>query len=97
MGIQSSRIGSALVWVRRKARYIEPRLPESKRFVLNIVVIVSMSTRGPIGCPLSSRFLSSQNVQSHENSYTNLSARGETPTISLALDTTSESRERVKV
>ena len=67
------------------------------RFVLSTDVIVSTSTCGPIGCPVSPRFLSSQNVQSHENSHTNCSARGETPTISLALDTNSEGRERVKV
>ena len=65
--------------------------------MLNTVVIVSMSTCGPIGCPVSPPFLSSQNVQSHENSHTNYSARGKTPTISLALDTNSEDRERVKV
>ena len=56
-----------------------------------------MSTFGPIGCPVSPPSLSHQNVQSHEKSYTNYSARGETPTISLALDTKSEGRERVKV
>ena len=42
-----------------------------------------MSTFGPIGCPVSPPSLSFQNVQSHEKSYTNYSALGETPTVSL--------------
>ena len=73
--------------VRRNAHHRELELPESMRCVLNTVLMVAVSTCGPIGCPVSPPSLSSQNVQSHENSYTNYSARGETPTISLALDT----------
>ena len=83
--------------VRRNAHHRELKLSESKRFVLNTVVIVSMSTCGPIGCPVNPPPLSSQNVQSHENSYTNYRAQGVPPTISLALDTNGEDRERAKV
>ena len=95
--IQSSRKGSALVCIRRTAQHRELNLAESTRFVLSTVRMVAVSTSGPIGCPVSPPSLSSQNVQSHEKSYTNYSARGETPTISLALDTKSEGRARVKV
>ena len=45
--------------------------------------ILSQDFLNPIGCPVSPPSLSSQNVQSHEKSYTNYSARGETPTVSL--------------
>ena len=55
--IQSSRIGSALVYVRRNAQHPEPKLPESTRFVLNTVLVVAVSTRGSTGplLPLPSR------------------------------------------
>ena len=42
--IQSNRIGSALVCVRRNAQHLELKSLESTRFVLNTVVIVSVST-----------------------------------------------------
>ena len=58
--IQGSRIGSALVCVRRNAQHHELQLPESTRFVLNTVLMIAVSTRGPTGAnpPL----LSAQNM-----------------------------------
>ena len=58
--IQGSRIGSALVCVRRNAQNHELNLPESTRFVLNTILMVAVSTRGPTGAnpPL----LSAQNM-----------------------------------
>ena len=65
--IHSSRIGSALVCVRRTAQHRELKLPESTRFVLNTVRMVVVSTCGPTGCPVSPPPFPSQNIQSHEN------------------------------
>ena len=58
--IQGSRIGSAFVCVRRNAQHHDLKLPESTRFVLNTILMVAVSTRGPIGAnpPL----LSAQNM-----------------------------------
>ena len=58
--IQGSRIGSALVCVRRNAQHHELKLPESTRYVLNTILMVAVSTRGPTGAkpPL----LSAQNM-----------------------------------
>ena len=81
--IQSSRIGSALVCVRRNAQHPELKLPESTRFVLNTVLMVAVSTRGPTGT--SPPPLSSQNIQWHEKSLTSPRARGEAPTMSFVL------------
>ena len=92
--IQSSRIGSALVCVRRNAQHPELKLPESTRFVLNTVLMVVVSTLGPTGA--SPPPLSSQNIQSHEKSFTSPRARGEAPTMSFVLDTNPEGKERVK-
>ena len=92
--IQSSRIGSALVCVRRNAQHPELKLPESTRFVLNTVLIVAVSTRGPTGA--SPPPLSSQNIQSHEKSFISPRARGEAPTMSFVLGTNPEGKERVK-
>ena len=89
-----SRIGFALVCVRRNAQHPELKLPESTRFVLNTVLIVAVSTRGPTGA--SPPPLSSQNVQSHEKSFTSPRARGEAPTMSFVLGTNPEGKERVK-
>ena len=66
--VQRSRIGSALVCVRRNAQHRELKLPESTRFVLITVVMVAVSTRGPTGCLVSPPHLSSQNILSHEKS-----------------------------
>ena len=92
--IQSSRIGSALVCVRRNAQHPELKLPESTRFVLNTVLMVAVSTRGPTGA--SPPPLSSRNIQSHEQSFTSPRARGEAPTMSFVLGTNPEGKERVK-
>ena len=92
--IQSRRIGSALVCVRRNAQHPELKLPESTRFVLNTVLMVAVSTRGPTGA--SPPPLSSRNIQSHEQSSTSPRARGEVPTMSFVLGTNPEGKERVK-
>ena len=92
--IQSSRIGSALVCVRRNAQHPELKLPESTRFGLNTVLMVAVSIRGPTGA--SPTPLSSQNIQSHENSFTSPRARGEAPTMSFVLGINPEGKERVK-
>ena len=92
--IRSSRIGSALVCVRRNAQRPELKLPESTRFVLNTVLMVAVSTRGPTGA--SPPPLSSQNMQSHKQSFTSPRARGEATTTSLVLGTNPEGKERIK-
>ena len=92
--IQSSRIGSVLVCVRRNAQDRELNLPESTLLVLNTVLMVAMSTCGPTGG--SPPPLLSQNIQSHEKFPTSHRARGEAPTMSLALGTNPEGKERVK-
>ena len=92
--MQSSRIGSALVCVRRNAQHRELRLPKSTRFVLNTVLKVAVSTCGPTG--VSPPPLSSQNIQSHEKSPASHRARGEPQTTSLALGANREGKERVK-
>ena len=79
--IQSSLIGSALVCVRQNAQHPELKLPESTRFVLNTVLVVAVSTRGPTGA--SPPPPSSQNIQSHEKSFASPAALGEAPTMSL--------------
>ena len=72
----------------------ELKLPESTRFVLNTVLMVDVSTCGPTGA--SPPPLWSQNIQSHEKYLTSPRARDEAPTMSLALGTNHESKERVK-
>ena len=57
--IQNSRTGSALVCLRRNTQHLELKFPESRRIVLNTVVIVFVFTCGPIGCPVSPPLLSS--------------------------------------
>ena len=47
--IQSSRIGSALVCVRRNVQHRELKLPKSTQFALNTVRMVAVSTCGPTG------------------------------------------------
>ena len=64
--IQSSRIGSVLVCVRRNAQLRELKLLESTRFVLSTVVMIAASTDGPTGCLVYPPPLSPQNIQSHE-------------------------------
>ena len=64
--IQSSRIGSVLLCVRRNAQLRELKLLESTRFVLSTVVMIAVSTDGPAGCLVYPPPLSPQNMQSHE-------------------------------
>ena len=58
--IQRSRIGSALVYVRRNAQHPELKLFESTQFVLNTALMVAVSTRGPTGASKSSSLLVSK-------------------------------------
>ena len=60
--VQSTRIGSALVCVRRNVQHLELKLSKSIRFVLITVVMVAV----PTGCVVSPSPLFSQNMQSHE-------------------------------
>ena len=64
--IQSSRIGSVLMCVRRNAQLRELKLLESTRFVLSTVVMIAASTDGPTGCLVYPPPFSPQNIQSHE-------------------------------
>ena len=66
--IQSSRIGSVLVCVRRNAQRRELKLLESTRFVLSTVVMIAVSTDGPTGCLVYPPPLSPRNIQSHKKS-----------------------------
>ena len=65
--IQSSRIGSVLVFVRRNAQLRE-QLLESTRFVVSTVVMIAVSTDRPTGCLVCPPPLSPRNMQSHEKS-----------------------------
>ena len=94
--IQSSRIGSVLVCVCRNVQHRELKLPKSTRFALTTAVMVAVPTGGPIGCLVSPPPLFSQNIQSHEKSPTSHRAQGISPTISLALGTNPEGKERLK-
>ena len=67
------------------------------RFSLITAVMVAVPTGGPTGCLVSPPPLFSQNIQSHEKSPTSYRAQGASPTISLALGTNPESKEKVKV
>ena len=64
--VQSTRIGSALVCVRRNVQHRELKLSKSTRFALVTAVMVP----GPTGCVVSPPPLFSQNIQSHEKSPT---------------------------
>ena len=93
--IHSSRIGSALICVRRNAN-IELKLHDSTRFLLFIVVMVAVFPNGPTGCLLTPPPFSTQNIQSREKSSTSHMARGETQAMSLALGVNREGKERGK-
>ena len=93
--IQSSRIGFALVCVRRNVQYRELNLPESTRFVLVTVVMVDVFTSGPTSCLVCPPSLSSQNAHSHEKAPAIQRARGATLTVSYALGANREGKERV--
>ena len=60
--VQSSRIESALVCVRRNLQHRELNLPESTRFELISAVMVTVPTGGPIGCLVSPPPLFFQNI-----------------------------------
>ena len=62
------------------------------------VVMAAVLTSGPTGCLLivSTPPLQSQNVQSRKKAPASHRARGETPTMSFALGTNREGKERVK-
>ena len=94
--IQSSRIGSALVYVRRNVQHRELNLSESTRFALIAAVMVGIPIGGPTGCLVSPLPLFLQNIQSHQNSPTSDGAQGVLPTISLALGANLEGKVRVK-
>ena len=94
--IQSSRIGSALVCVRRNIQHREFKLPKSTRFALITAIRVAVPTGGPTGCLVSPPPLFSQNIQSHEKSLTSHRVQGVPPTISLALGANREGKEKVK-
>ena len=53
----SSRIGSALVRVRRNVQHRELKLPEFTRLALITAVMVAVPTSWPTGCPASSPLL----------------------------------------
>ena len=66
--IQSSRIGSVLVCVRRNAQLRELKFLESTRFLLSTIVMIAVFTDEPTGCLVYPPPLSPQNIQSHEKS-----------------------------
>ena len=90
--VQSTRIGSALVCVRRNVQHRELKLSKSTRFALVTVVMVVV----PTGCVVSPPPLFSQNMQSHEKSPTSHRAQGVPPTVSLALGANRKGKGRVK-
>ena len=90
--VQSTRIGSALVCVRRNVQHRELKLSKSTRFALVTVVMVAV----PTGCVVSPPPLFSQNMQSHEKSPTSHRAQRVSPTVSLALGANRKGKGRVK-
>ena len=90
--VQSTRIGSALVCVRRNVQHLELKLSKSIRFVLVTVVMVAV----PTGCVVSPPPLFSQNMQSHEKPPTSHRAQGVPPTVSLALGANRKGKGRVE-
>ena len=90
--VQSTRIGSALVCVRRNVQHCELKRSKSTRFALVAVVVVAV----PTGCVVSPPPLFSQNIQSHEKSSPSHRAQGVPPTVSLALGANRQGKGRVK-
>ena len=90
--VQSTRIGSALVCVRRNVQHRELKLSKSPRFALVTVVMVAVLT----GCVVSPPPLFSQDMQSHEKAPTSHRAQGVPPTVSLALGANRKGKGRVK-
>ena len=91
--VQSTRIGSALVCVRRNVQHRELKLSKSTRFALVTVVMVAV----PTGCVVSPPPLFSQNMQSHEKPPTSHRAQCVPPTVNLALGTNRRAREESRV
>ena len=90
--VQSTRIGSALVCVRRNVQHREIKLSKSTRLALVTVVMMAV----PTGCVVSPPPLFSQNIQSHEKSPTSHRAQGVPPTVSRALGVNRKGKGRVK-
>ena len=99
--IQSSRIGSSLVCVRRNAQHRELKLLKFTRFALITAIMAAVPTGGPTGCLviiLPSCPRSNQTVTRIITRELNTShrVRGETQTTSLALGANREGKEKVK-
>ena len=94
--IQSSRIGSALVCVRRSAQHRELNLPKFTRSALITAVMTAVPTGGPTVCLVSPPPFLSRIKQSHEESPEIHKARGETQTTSLVLGANRGGKEKVK-
>ena len=94
--IQCSRIGSALVCVRRNVQHREIKLPKSTRFALITAVMAVVPTVGSTGCPVTSPPFLSQIIQSHEKSPESQRAQGVPRTISFALGANREGKRRVE-
>ena len=88
----STRIGSALVCVRRNVHHRELNLSKSTRFALVTVGMVAV----PTGCVVSPPPLFSPNMQSHEKSTTSHRAQGVPITVSLTLGANCKGKGRVK-
>ena len=91
--VQSTRIGSVLVCVRRNVQHRELNLSKFTRFALITAVMVAVPTGGLTGCLVSPPPLFSQNIQSHEKSHPSHRAQGVPPTVSLALGANREGKE----
>ena len=94
--IQSSRIGSALVCVRRNAQRRELNFPKFTRFALITTVMAAVPTGGSTGCLVSPPPLLSQIQQSHDESPESHRAQGETQTTSPALGANREGKKKVE-
>ena len=81
--------------VRRNAQHRDLQLPKSTRFVLFTVVVVAVSTNGPVYL-VGSTPLSSQTIQSHEKCPASHKVLNETSTMSSAVCANCEGKERVR-
>ena len=92
--IHNSRIGSALVCVRRNAQHRELKLPKVSAICTAVMVAISLNE--PTGCQVSPPPLSSQIIELHEKSSTSHRARNEPHAMRHALGENREGKERVK-
>ena len=92
--IYSSRIGSAIVFVRRNVQHRDLKLPRYTRFALITIVMVVVSIRRPTSCPVRPPPLSCKSIQPHEKNPRK--TQGKIPTISLALGTDPKGKGIVK-